>query len=472
MLRKWQLLKRPLANRVQSGNLASTERSSLSAASHQLPGHSPRRRRRRRRGCHDPNVSDGCPAPDRGSEEFDYQFYRTALNLHESYFAESQQHHWLFSSRNNPGILLCDDPDPPGPDSSDDDDVSELNRSDDDVSICTKAAKRVVSKNRDHPETTTIFAAASREDRIDDVAGTGRAEHTRSPAELCDEDGDEDDDVKSDTNESTEENVEAEKPSYIPDDDLFRARWFADSWDRLPGQLWTKEIQNQHNLRAAIREKGFTGARAAWLFHQLSKRKGYRFPYKERISLKRPDQTHGQYLSALKQRRDEEQTYENQVKEYDEGNALEECEWAFNLYNKVSFPGWPEDAATVKPIIQNAIGDGTTIDGELEEEESFLNRQEARQHVSNPQPQEKKQLSAAHHGITIPLPAERASVEEIEQRNQDFRAYKAKTTEAARREAEEQEIREFIQAANSQTFSNGYRQMWKESPSLQEIPRC
>lgn len=440
---------------MQSGLLSQTRRSSPSIGSHQPTGHLRRRCRRN-------IVPDRRLAPDCSLEESDYHFHRTPLNLYESYFAENQQHHCVGAARNNPGILLCKTPEPSDQDSSDDgaDDVAVTDHSND-VSAGAKEAKTATFMELDHsrPPTVSIPVSLKDEDKAGHQANQGLAADTRITADSSDED------AETDSNENTEVDGEPKQPSYIPDEDMFKDSWFADCWNRPPGQMWTKDIQNQHNLRAAIRQRGFTAPRAAWLFYQLSRRKGYRFPYKKRVSLKRPEQTHGQYLSALKQRRDEEQIYENQVKAYDEENSLEECKWALNLYDMVYGLDGPEDAAGVKPSIANAVVDGDAIDADDEDREKYLSIVKAGQDALDLELPKSEIAPVVNHGITIPIPAQRASVEEMQQRNKDFRIYKARIMESARKGREEEEIREFIGSMNNPSFSNGYREVWKEPRS-------
>lgn len=442
-----------MANTVQSVALSQTDRSSFSTPSQPVSGsqHGHSRVQRHRR----------WPIADRGPEEFEYHFHKTPLGLFESYFAGSQQHHCTFASRNNPGRILSKSPEPPEPDSSDDDDATTVDRDNAVISTGVKGEKRVRFGGVDQIEAPTIISIASdnddAHDETDDKANASERLTTETPESTNISENSAEDDV----DDSAEEVIESNKPPYIPDDDLFKDRWFPDPWDRPPGQMWTKAIQCQHSLRAAIRQRGLRGPRAGWLFNELHKRKGYRFPYKERSSLKKPDQTQIEYVAALKRRKEEAQSRENQVKEYDEEGALEEVKWALDVYDKVYGPGWPHDAVKTNPSTSNVAVNRDDIDDEYEEEESSPNRRRTRQHTSTPEPFSGKRVSAVINGISDPGPGQRASLQEIEKLNRDFKSHKADVTEVARMERDEVEIKDFMRSVENRWFSNGYKESWK-----------
>ena len=430
----------PVANTVQSVALSQTDKSSFSAASRRNSGSRPDRQRRR--------------VLDRGFEEFEYHFHKTPLNLFESYFAESEQHHCTFASRNNPGRLLSASPEAAEPDSSDhnddddhDDDATVVTR-DNAASTNLKVEKRVRFSITDQSRPPHLVSMSSCDDKTDDIANRGLIADNLQSANPgnCD--------VEDDIEENAE-NVNLKKAAYLPDDDLFRDRWFADPWDRPPGQLWTKEIQNQHNLCAAIKERGFTGARTAWLLNQLWKRKGYLFPFNKRFSLRKPGQSQAEYVSALKRRKEEEQSCKNQVIEYDEERALEGCRWALGLYEKVYGPDWPDNAVKSKPSTADAILEEDEIDGVNKEKEPTPKRRKTDQPTSTPEPCTEENVRAVDHGITIPPDGERASLQEIQQRNRDFKTYKAEVLESARNRREEETIQDFMRSAGNRKFSSG-----------------
>lgn len=440
-----------VADTLQCVTPSQKNRSSFSKAFLRASGHRHGHRRRQRHFL--------CPTQgaDKGPQEYDYHFHETPLNLLESYFAESGQHHCTFGATNNPGRVVSGSPEPPEPDSSDDedDDVTVVNQGDVIVAPGAKERGRVDVKKVGHSEPRLSIIPGSHEDDTESEASEGVIADSRY-SEDCSEDDSEDS-----TNKPFEEDVNSKKPPFIPDDDLFKEQWCPDPWNRPPGQMWTREVQKQHNLRAAIREKGFTGERAAWLYHQLWKRKGYRFPFHERTSLKKPGQTATEYFSALKQRTEEEMSYQNQVKQYDEGKALEECRWAFDLYNTVYRPDWPDSAIKKFPSTATVTTTEDRLDGDCEEK-SIPKGYKTRQHTSTPEPPNEQQLRAVSYGMTIPPLDQRASQQEIEQRNMDFRGHKAEVMEEARIKREKEEIEEFMQSADNQRFSNGYRERWKE----------
>jgi len=397
---------------------------------------------------HFPRPNQGA---DRGPHEYDYHFHETPLGLVESYFAESEQYHCTFATRNNPGRLLSESPEPSEPESSDDAAATVVDKDEAGVSTSAKGKKRLSFKKTGSPGQGPTDISDD-----DDEPNEGQKVDSPCSPRLSGED------TEIDIEEP--EGFDRRKPSYIPDDDLFRDRWYPDPWNRAPGEMWTKEIQNRHNLKATVRERGFTGPRAAFLFNQIWKRKGHRFPYNERVSLKMPEQTQTEYTTALKQRREEGFSCENQVNEYDEESALEECKWALDLYEKVYGPDGPD--STLKPksniphIMVNEDGfddDDEEEEEEEEEEESTPKRRKTRQHTSTPEPSKTKKVPVVNHGITIPPLSQRATPQQIEQRNKDFRAYRAEVIEAAGLEREEEDIEAFLRSELNRKFSNGYR---------------
>jgi hypothetical protein len=104
------------------------------------------------------------------------------------------------------------------------------------------------------------------------------------------------------------------------------------------------------------------------------------------------------------------------------------------------------------------------IGGDCQREESAPTHRKTRQQSSTPEPiKEQKVGRPASLPISMIPPEQRASSKQIEERNRAFRVYKAKVMEAARKEREEAESKEFTQFANYQTrFSNGYREKWRE----------
>jgi hypothetical protein len=360
-------------------------------------------------------------------------------------------------SRSNPGRLLSESPEPPEPDVTEDNgDVIVVHEDDESVSGCAMKERKedVGSEEPEHFGSTTVVAASSgwdevRDEAIEDLTVDNPVRRLAYGDFSCEN-----------TTDGVEEDGGSAKAVYVPDDDLFKNRWFPDPWNRPPGQIWTKEIQNQQNLATAIRQRGFTGRRAAWLFNQLRKRKGYRFPYQERVSLKRPGQTPAQYLAALRKRREEEHSYENQVKEYDEEKAVEECEWTLDLFNKVYGPGWPEAAAkAISSEADQTLAEDYTDGHEEEEEWTMETRQKTRRQSSRPESPKRKKSTAANHGITLASADQMASPQEIAKRNRDFRSYKARKMEAARVQREKEDVRDFMQSVNHQTFSNGHKEM-------------
>jgi hypothetical protein len=427
-----------VANIVQSVIFSRTERSSLSTPSHQVSGSGQSRnaRQSRRRQTY---------VPDRGGQEYDYHFHETPLGLVESYFAESEQHHCTFAARNNPGRLLSESPEPSEPDSSDDDDVTALYQDDVVASVVEKEKKGVTFEKISHCGPRINITSGSHQDKIEIEVNHGRRAHNPCSSS--------DDNTEKYIEESATSDIDRKKAPYIPDDDLLKDRWYVDPWDRPPGQMWTKEIQDYNNLKAAIRGRGFKRERAAWLLNQLWKRKGTRFPFNERRSVKKPGQTAGEYFAALKKRRQEERFCGNQVKEYDEENALEECKWALELYNMVYGEDWPDNAVKAKASIPNVFAD---VDGDFVEEGSVPMRRKTRQHTSTPEPTAEKKVQTVDRGITLPPLGQGASPQEVERRNKDFRTHKARVLEEARTEREAGDRKEFMQFANRTRFSKAY----------------
>ena len=436
-----------MAYDLQSVTASQTSRFSISAASasKQVPktqsvldGRSRQPRRK-------------APPIDRGPEEFEYHFHETPLGLSESYFADIQQHHCTFASRNNAGRVLLESSETSDSDSSDDD-ATVVDRNTAAISTGARKKKKVRFGAISRVSSAKSSPSANNE-TVDDTESL--AIKTPQSTNLSDSGTEED------TEEGAKEVVRSTKPPYISEDDLFKDRWFPDPWDRPPGQMWTKAIQDQHNLRAAITERGFSGPRAAWLFSELQKRKGTRFPYLEKPSvLKKSEMTHMEYLRALKRRREEKRARENQVKEYDEEGAIEEIKWTLSLYDIVYGPDWPHDAAktdTDTPII--AV-DRNITDDETDEERPAKRRKTTQQ---TPEPGRSKRMtvSAVVEGISDPGPDQRASQQEVEESNRKFNDHKAKVLEAARKEREEAEVRAFIYSAQNRKFSNGYRESWK-----------
>lgn len=430
-----------LANTGQSLKRSRKDRSSLPTASHEVAdsqGGKSRRKRQRR-----PYRQWGVV--DRGFEPFELHFHETALHLFESYFAESQQNHCNFASRINPGRILSESAETSEADSSDD--------GDNDRTICrdadagAKEKKRVSFGETDQSRPPTITQTSSNHHARERSPADAES-HARNHGQ---------DNVK----ESAKNVEDPKKSPHISEHDLFKDRWFPDSWNRPPGQMWTNEIQKQHNLRAAIREAGFTGARLTWLFDRLVDRKRYRFPYIENYSVKKPDQSQAEYIRALKQRREEELAHENQVKEYDEERAVEECKWALELYNKVYGVDWPENAVTKTPNSSPNTVDPDGMDSEYEEEEPSPKRQKTGQHTSTPEPSEGQGMPALGPGISDPGLGQRASAGEIEKSNKAFRTHKAEVMQSAKKEREEADMKEFMRFAVHRNFSNGYTEPWK-----------
>jgi hypothetical protein len=380
---------------VQSVIFSQTERLSISTTSHQISGsrqaRSARQSRRRQ-----------SPVPDRSAQEHDYHFHETPLGLLESYFAESGQHHCPFVARNNPGRLFSESPEPSEPDSSDDDDVTAVDQDEIVASAIGKGKRRVNLEEIDHSGPRISITSAAYHDEIELEANQGRRAH--SPCSSGD------DNLEEYIEESATPVIDRKKAPYIPDDDLLKDHWYTDPWNRPPGQMWTKEIQGYNNLKAATRGRVFKRERAAWLLNQLWKREGTRFPFNERRSVKRPGQTAGEYFAALKNRKQEERFRGNEVKEYDEENALEECKWALELYNMVYGEDWPDNAFKAKASIPNTVAD---VDGDFVEEGSVPNRRKTRQHTSTPEPAAKKKVRAVDRGITIPPLDQRATPQEV-----------------------------------------------------------
>ncbi|KAF7504735.1 hypothetical protein GJ744_001804 [Endocarpon pusillum] len=466
---------------LQSVKLSRKDRSSLSTASHQVAdnqGGKSRQKRQRR-----PYRQWGVP--DRGFEPFELHFHETPLHFFESYFAKSQQNHCTYARSNNPGRILSESAETSGADSSDDGDndrtvcgqdadagtkgekraeTSGADSSDDgdnDRTICghdtdagAKGKKRVRFGETDQSRPPTITQTSSNDHapEISPADSVGSTIHGNADAE-----SDAGNHGKDNVNESAKNVEDPKKCPYISEDDLFKDRWFPDPWNRPPGQMWTNKIQNQHNLRAAIKEAGFTGARLDWLSNRLVDRKRYRFPYIERYSLKMPGQSQAEYLRALKQRREEELAHANQVKEYDEERALEECRWGLELYNKVYGVDWPENAVTAtRNSSQNTV-DPDGIDSEYEEEEEELSpkRQKTRQYTSTPEPSEGEGMPALDRGISDPGLGQRASALEIEKSDKAFRTHKAEVMQSGRKKREEADLKEFTHFAGHRNLSNG-----------------
>jgi hypothetical protein len=452
----------------QSGALSQTSRSSVSAASQRIAkdqnGHCDRSRKQRRK----------APPIDRGPEEFEYHFRGTPLGFSESYFADSQQHHCTFASRNNSGTVLSESPGPSETDSSDDE-VTVVDRDNAALSTGVQRQKRVrfggvlqasiaislssdSSDGHDHDETDNETDNKT-DDEADDETGEASERLAIKTPESTNL-GESGAELEEDTDDSAAEDVQPNKPPYLPHDDLFKDRWFSDPWDRRPGEMWTNAVQDQHNLRAAIKERGFTGPRAAWLFSELQKRKGSRFPYQEKTSLKKSEKTHTEYLSALKRRNEEAFARENQVKEYDEGVALEEIKWTLGLWDMVYGPDWPHDAAKTNISTSDIATDKNETDNKSEEEPS-PKRHRTDQRTSTAGRSREVKVSAVINGLSDPGPDQRASRQEMEKSDREFRAHKAKMLEAARKEREKADIRDFIRSAENRKFSSGYRESWK-----------
>ena len=431
------------AGRLQAG------KSSTSKGPHQLKRQRAHKRTRTR-------THDAAP------EEVEYHFQETPLGLFESYFVESQQQHGKCSRRNNPGIFLGDSSESSELEVDDDDDTI-VNHNEENVSRSADKNKRVAFEEDDRSEPSVLLISPAKEAEVK----PGRNEHLIAdhsyPASQSDDDAETIQGEIQDESEHPESDVSIKKPPFIPDHDLIKDRWYPDPWDRSSGQKWKKDVQNQHNLRAVIRKNGFTGRLAVWLFNQLVKRKGYRFPFNERSSLKKPDQTHAEYMAALRQRREEEHSYENQVKEYDEENALEEYQWTLGLYSMVYGPKWPEEGIEANSSLPNTKVDEDGVDGDCEEVDLRPTRRKTRQRTSTPEPLSAIRLPADSHGITMPPPADRASKDEIERRNMAFMAHKKRVIDAARKQREEEDGKLFRQSADEQRFSKGYRERWREA---------
>lgn len=340
-------------------------------------------------------------------------------------------------------------------DAEDDDDVAAINHGHAIVSRHADGSGDTILEENGRNEMNSLIPSVQKDGEIDLEHHENTIANTHNPTSQSNDD----DDARCATkeNDSQENNIDVEDSSFIPDNDLFKARWYADPWDRPAGQLWTKDVQNQHNLRAAIRRNGFTGQLGAWLFNQLRKRKGYRFPYNERSSLKKPSQTHAEYLAALKRRREEEHSHENQVKEYDEAGAIEECRWTLELYDKVYGKDWPEDEAETTSSVPNTSLNGHSIVVECDGEEAVPTRRKTRQNPSIPEPPKTEMVPGHNLGITIPPWDQRASVEQIEARNSAFNIHKEKVMKAAQKHREEQDARYFMPSAGEPRFSIGYR---------------
>ncbi|ERF69807.1 hypothetical protein EPUS_07063 [Endocarpon pusillum Z07020] len=447
---------------VQRVRRSRKNRSSLSTASHQVAdGQGGQGRRKRQRRPYRP-----WGVPDRGFEPFELHLHETPLHLFESYFAESQQNHCTFAWRHNPGRILSESAETSEADSSDD--------GDNDRTICGRDADADAKGNRrvrfgetdqSGSPTTTQTSSNDHAREISPAESVGSTIHGDADAESHVSNHGEDY-VK----ESAKNVEDTKKSPYISEDDLFKDRWFPDPWNRPPGQMWTNMIQNQHNLRAAIKEAGFTGARLDWLFNQLVDRKRYRFPYIEKYSVKMPNQSQAEYMRALKQCREEELAHANQVKEYDEERALEECKWALELYNKVYGVDWPENAVAKTPNSSGNTVDPDGIDSEYEEEEEeeepSPKRQKTRQHTSTPEPSEEEGIPALGPGISDPGLGQRASALEIEKSDKAFRTHKAEVMQSGRKEREAADMKEFMHFAVHRNFSNGYTEPWKSLASV------
>jgi hypothetical protein len=327
-----------------------------------------------------------------------------------------------------------------------------VNQGDKAVSGSAQGNKRATLQD-DQPERTNTITSQPKQANINLEENGALTANTTFPTNQSTDDAED----ALEASETPENDVSISRPAFIPDDELFKARWYPDSFDRPPRQMWSKDVQDQHNLRAAIKTRGFTGQLGSWFFNQLWKRKGYRFPFNERTSLKRPNQTHAQYLAALRKRREEEHSYENQVKEYDEEKALEECQWALDLYNKVYGPEWPEDEAKAKSSVPNTAADQDFVDGDYEEEETRLTRRRTRRHTSTPEPPKTRRVTDHDPGISMPPPDQRASVEQTDKRNKAFRIHKKRVMKAARTEREDGDLKYFTPSAGEQRFSNGYK---------------
>jgi hypothetical protein len=428
-----------MAYNLQSVAESQTSRFSVSAASQQVSKnqnvynrHSGQPRRR-------------APPIDRGPEEFEYHFHETPLGLSESYFADSQQHHCTFASRNNAGLVLLE-----GSETSDSD------SSDDDGAISVQRQKKVRLEGSLSIKTTEEDIEKDIKDAATGVRTQKKARLGRSLSIEATEN-----DIEEDKEEDNEKFVQSSKLPYIPDDDLFKERWFPDPWDRPLGQMWTNPVQDQHNLRAAINERGFTGARAAWVFSELQKRKGTRFPYMERTSvLKKSEQTHMEYLRALKRRKDEKLARENQVKEYDEEGAPEEIKWTLRLYDMVYGPDPPNDAAKTDTNTPEIALDRNGTD-DMTEKEPPAKRRKIAQQTPDTGRSRRMIVSNVVNGISDPGPDQKASQQEVEESNREFNAHKAKVLEAARKEREEVDLRAFIYSTQNRNFSHGYRESCK-----------
>jgi hypothetical protein len=440
-----------MAYDLQSVAASQTSRFSISAASASQKGpksqnvHDGRSRQPRRK----------TPLVDRGPEEFEYHFHETPLGLTESYFADSQQHHCTFASRTTTGRVLSESSEAPDSDSSNDD-ATVFDRNSAVFSTDARREKKVKIGAISRISRAISLPSDNHETHNKTVEDSeSLSPETHQPTNIGDN-GEE-----ADKAEGAEDVVQNKKLPYVSDDDLFKDRWFPDPWDRPPGQMWTKPVQDQHNLRAAIRDRGFSGPRAAWLFSQLQKRKGTRFPYLEKTSvLKKSEQTPAEYLRALKRRKAEKRAWKNQVREYDEEGTLEEIKWTLGLYEMIYGPDWPNDAAKAATNMpETAIDRSKTIDNT--DEEPPAKRRRIAQQTPETGRSRTTIASAVVEGITDPGPNQRAPRQEVEESNRKFNTHKAKVLEAARKEREEAEVRAFIYSAQNRKFSNGYRESWK-----------
>lgn len=391
--------------------------------------------------------------PEQGQES-DYHFHKTPLGLFESFFADTQQYHCSARARNNPGAILQNSPETSESESSDEDKDVTICKQDNDAVRERAAEMELVSPGsvlefeRKQIDTLDEFVDEIKEDQTPNSSFSSNADKNKT---------------ESSTERDVEQSTGLKKPDSVSEYDLLKERWFPDPWERPPGQLWTKEIQRQHDLKTAIRNSGFTGEHAAWLFNQATKCKGVDRVYERRPSLRRPGQTHAQYLAALKQRKQEEHRRDNQVEEYDEDTVAERIKKALALYDIIHRGGALDNADKAEASTTDHFMDVDNSDGEYEDEDSVSTCRRTRQHSSTAEVCYGDNVLTDKHGISMPPPGQRASPQEIEKSNQLFRARRAEVMGAARIRREEEELQEFRRAAvNNREFSNGYRERWRE----------
>jgi hypothetical protein len=266
-------------------------------------------------------------------------------------------------------------------------------------------------------------------------------------------------------NESGEPVADAERAPFLPDHDFVK-QWYADGWERQPGQMWTDRMLRELKLEACLREQGFTGDLLKEAKSTLRRSKGFRQPLEARKSLKILNLSHSAYVAALRQRRERESRALNVVNEYDEDAAYEGLQRSLRAYEIVYGPEGPEGVLEARKNETQTVTQGDDSDGEYVDDEPAPKRRQTRQQVAKTLERTFTRKAVVDPGITLPPPHEKIGTGDIAERNEEFRKYRDERVEEARKEREIAEIRSFLLSADNSTFSNGYIERWKEPRTM------